>query len=385
MKLTLLFLAGFTLSAGLMPLAAQTPEPTTPVTPAFTPSTLTALETIDLQKIREYYVQGDYETALSLCQNAIFENPNNWKAYVQLALCFHVLGKEDKALLAAKKARELHPGDPATEQLVESFQNETPFTPTPEAVTASTPAATPVSSPKKNSHYSLTLKVGTLLDYANLNNLDESAALWNASLMEAGYTGFGSFSHLGFGGTAELAWGLGQSSAIALRMSYLGGHGFTESYIYNGQSESQQIDPQLFTVGLDLYQYFPESFGRFFVCVGGLLGQAVVQADSTSPSYTIGGTLGGSALGGELGLGNEFTVGPDASLEVSLRYLALVVEQVETSYTDNYGNTGELALAQNSGGAVYLADTRSISGSVSYAPLDFSGILLGFSFNWRLL
>jgi len=69
----------------MTPLAAQTPAPT-PATPAFTPTALTAVETIDLKKIREYYAEGDYQTALSLCQNAIFENPNNWEVYVQLAL-----------------------------------------------------------------------------------------------------------------------------------------------------------------------------------------------------------------------------------------------------------------------------------------------------------
>jgi len=87
MKLTLVFFACFTVSGWMTPLAAQTPVPTlaTPAfTPTLTPTALTAAEMIDLQKIREYYTEGDYQTALSLCQNAIFENGQAYISGVRL-------------------------------------------------------------------------------------------------------------------------------------------------------------------------------------------------------------------------------------------------------------------------------------------------------------
>jgi hypothetical protein len=243
----------------------------------------------------------------------------------------------------------------------------------------------PTPTPEVTNDSPVCLKLGGIGDYAALGQLNTSATNWNDDLIGTPLTGRATLSNLGFGVQTELALNLGSQSALSLKANFSGGHGYQESVYYNGQSVNEAFDPMLGTIGLEYYYYFPEKGGQFFFCGGAFYGEAIVPVTSNTPNYTLTGTLWGGSVGADLGLGNEFYLSANESIEIAARFQYLVVGQVQNSYTDNLGNSGQMILARDSKGDVALADTRILD-QMGYtaAQLDYSGFILGISLNQKL-
>src|SRR5665213_1823013 len=247
-----------------------------------------SLRDIDYQKgILSYYAKN-FEAALQYFKDSINEDPDFWQGYQMEGYTDFYLGQTFQMKTAFTESLKLHPDNPSLTEFIQMIDsppttaiplpgnsnptiapptlgNPNPTIPPLGPITTALPTAspTPISEIVKTPS-PFWLKVGVLGDYANLDVLDTSAGLWQANLIHDSINGVGSLSHLGFGGVVDAALELGQDAAFSFRMSYRGGNGFTETVNNAAVSESQLIDPELLTLGLDYYQYFPESFGRFF-------------------------------------------------------------------------------------------------------------------------
>jgi hypothetical protein len=393
----------------------------------------------DYQKGMTFYNIGKYEEALQHFKDVVNDDPNNWQGYQLQAYCDFYLDKRDDMIAAITESLKLHPDN----QVLIAFlaraaqQNSAPSSqPTPSLDEVTQPAATPAIDTAKEQAAAETmtqirgtlpsptpapdtakeqaaaetmaqirntlptptpnvealtknspvcLKLGGFGDFAALGQLNTSADNWNNDLSQTPLTGGATLSNLGFGFQTELAIDLNPQSALSLKANFSGGHGYQESAFYNGQSEDETIDPMLGTIGLEYYRYLPEKGGRFFFCAGAFYGEAIVPVTSDTPNYTLTGTLWGGNVGADLGLGNEFYLSANESIEIAARFQYLVVNQVQNSYTDNLGDSGQMTLARDSEGDVALADTR-IFDQPGYNPaqLDYTGIILGISLNQKL-
>jgi len=360
----------------------------------------------NFQKGMTSYNLGDYEQALESFQAAIDIYPDDWASYQQAGYCYYHLKRREKMKEAFDESLRLHPDNPELKTFLQNLpavfaSSAAPSPNAPANKSASRPVS-PDNPPPPPTHpgippYSLEeakqehhweegfyLKINCLGDYAGIEDFSNAATLWNQAVAHSLGSGSASNSLAGIGVDVEPCLFLDPRNAVGIKIGYSGGHGYQENFSYRGQSESENFDPELLVVGVEYFHYFPGPEGRFYLVGAPIFGETLMGFNAQDPTITMSGTLYGSGVGLEAGGGYEWKVSNATGFEISMRVRMLSITNLQNSYQDNLGHTGQMTLAVDSQGGLGLADTRNLSTlNLRPAVMDFTGVIFGFSLNFH--